>query len=126
VPLADASAALTAVRGLADRVDPLLLITELRTIAADDLWLSGAYGRDTLAIHFTWRNDPEGVTAVLPAIEAALEPFGARPHWGKWHAFDHERIAAVHPRAADARAVFEQLDPRGRFVNSHLRNLGLR
>jgi hypothetical protein len=118
--------ALEAVRGLADRIDPHLLITELRTLAADDLWLSGAYGRDTMAIHFTWRNSPEEVAALLPAIEEALAPFDARPHWGKWHRFSRERLAAVHPRIDDARALFDRLDPGARFSNHHLARLGVR
>ena len=126
VPRADAAAALTAVRALAADVAPHLLISELRTASADDLWLSGAYGRDTLAIHFTWLNHPDEVRALLPRIEAALAPFGARSHWGKWHTFDAAAIAAVTPRLADARAVFERLDPEGRFANDHLRRLGLR
>jgi len=126
VARADASAALAAVRKLAARIDPLLMITELRTVAPDDLWLSGAHGRETLAIHFTWHNLPGIVAEVLPAIEAALAPFAPRPHWGKWHAFDAERIAAAYPHLADARAVFDARDPHGRFANSHLRRLAVR
>lgn len=126
VARSDASAALAAVRKLAGRIDPLLMITELRTVAADDLWLSGAHGRETLAIHFTWHNLPGIVAEVLPAIEAALAPFAPRPHWGKWHAFDAERITAAYPHFADARAVFDARDPHGRFANSHLRRLAVR
>lgn len=126
VDRADAVPALEAVRALADRVRPLLLVSELRTMAKDELWLSGAYGRDTLAIHFTWRNDLAGVRDVLTDVEAALAPFGARPHWGKVHGFDAERLAAVHPRLRDARAVFERLDPEGTFSSRHLELLGVR
>ena len=123
---ADASAALRAVRDHGTLIGPHLLVSELRTAASDDLWLSGAYQRDFLAIHFTWRNDPAGVRSVLPRLEAALEPFAARPHWGKLHGFDAADIARVHPRIADARAVFERLDPAGRFSNVHLERLGVR
>ncbi len=126
VARADAPAALRAVRAQADRIRPHLLVSELRTGATDDLWLSPAYQRDFAAIHFTWRNDPVGVGGVLPDIEAALEPFDARPHWGKVHRFDADRLAAAYPRLADARAVFERLDPEGRFVNSHLERVGVR
>ncbi len=126
VPRGDAAAALTAVRALAADLEPHLVVSELRTVAADDLWLSGAFGRDTLAIHFTWRNHPEAVRALLPRVEAALAPFGARPHWGKWHTFDAESIARVVPRLTEARAVFDRLDPEGRFANDHLRRLGVR
>lgn len=123
---ADAPAALQAVRELAAQIQPVLFVSELRTAASDGLWLSGAYERDMLAIHFTWHNDPTGVRAVLPLIEEALAPFHARPHWGKLHAFDAAAIARVHPRLADARAVFERLDPEGRFSNAHLERVGLR
>jgi xylitol oxidase len=118
--------ALHAVRRLAERIDPHLVVTELRTMSADDLWLSGAYDRETLAIHFTWLPHPDAVAALLPAIESALEPFGARPHWGKWHRFDAERLAAVHPRIDEARELFERLDPAGVFSNAHLECLGVR
>lgn len=126
VARSDATDALRAVRALGPLIEPHLLVSELRTAAADELWLSGAYQRDFLAIHFTWRKDPEGVLGVLPLIEGALAPFSARPHWGKVHTFDAAAIARVHPRIADARAVFERLDPEGRFANAHLQRLGVR
>ncbi|MET0673902.1 MAG: FAD-binding protein [Microbacterium pygmaeum] len=126
VARSDAPAALRAVRRLGASIEPHLLVSELRTAASDELWLSGAYERDFLAIHFTWRNDPAGVLGVLPLIEEALAPFAARPHWGKLHTFDAAAIARVHPRIADARRVFERLDPEARFVNAHLLRLGVR
>ena len=126
VPRSDAAAALRAVRELAPVIQPVLFVSELRTAASDDLWLSGAYQRDFLAIHFTWHNDDAGVRAVLPLVEQALAPFGARPHWGKLHLFDAAAIARVHPRLADARAVFDRLDPERRFVNAHLERVGVR
>ena len=118
--------ALGAVRVLAERIAPHLLITELRTVAADDLWLSGAYGRDTLAIHFTWRNEPDAVRALLPDLESALADFDARPHWGKLNGIPPQTIARVTPRLADARELFERLDPAGTFSNAHLERLGVR
>ena len=126
VARSDAPAALRAVRELAPQIQPVLFVSELRTAASDDLWLSGAYQRDFLAIHFTWHNDDAGVRAVLPLIEQALAPFGARPHWGKLRLFDADTMARVHPRLGDARAVFERLDPEGRFVNAHLERVGVR
>ncbi|HWH97538.1 MAG TPA: FAD-binding protein [Pseudolysinimonas sp.] len=126
VARSDATAALTAVRQLAADIRPHLLVSELRTVRADELWLSGAYGRETLGIHFTWANRPDAVRRLLPTIEGALAPFGARPHWGKWHAMTADAVAAVVPRLADARAVFARLDPEARFANSHVRRLGVR
>jgi xylitol oxidase len=122
----DAASALSAVRELAPLIRPHLAVSELRTAARDGLWLSPAHERDVLAIHFTWLQHPVEVAGILPLIESALAPFAARPHWGKAHAFDATGIARVHPRIADARAVFERLDPEGRFSNAHLERLGVR
>lgn len=121
-----AVAALTAVRGLSHRIRPHLLISELRTAAADDLWLSGAYERDFLAIHFTWKNEPDAVTALLPDLQSALSEFDARPHWGKFHSVSADEIARVNPRLGEARAVFERRDPDGVFTNAHLERVGVR
>jgi xylitol oxidase len=122
----DAPAALRAVRALGARIAPLLLITELRTTAPDELWLSGSYQRPTLAIHFTWKPQLDAVRAVLPEVEAALAPFAARPHWGKVNTMDAATLARVHPRLADSRALFERLDPAGVFSNGYLEQRGVR
>ncbi len=113
-------------RRLAGRVSPLLLVSEIRCTAPDDLWLSGSYQRETMAIHFTWRNAPDQVDDVLWDVEAALEPFSARPHWGKVSHVTAARVADRYPRLADARDLFERLDPDGRFSNSRLERLGVR
>lgn len=126
VARADAPAALAAVRAIADTFREHLIVTEIRTAAADELWLSPAYRRDCVIIHFTWENRADAVRTALVGIEAALAPFAARPHWGKLHLFDRARLESVVPRLADASAVYERLDPTGRFVNDHLVRVGLR
>lgn len=126
VDRAQGADALRAVRALGARIAEHLLITELRTTASDELWLSGSYERETLAIHFTWKNEPAGVHALLPEIEAALAPFDARPHWGKVNRVDAATLARVHPRLSDARALFERLDPAGTFSNGYLEQRGVR
>ncbi|HVT71328.1 MAG TPA: FAD-binding protein, partial [Trebonia sp.] len=88
----DGAAALAAVRRIADRIAPALLISEIRSTAADQLWLSGSYERETLALHFTWRNRPAEVDAAVREVEAVLEPFAARPHWGKVSHVDPGRL----------------------------------
>ncbi|MFC8732551.1 D-arabinono-1,4-lactone oxidase [Luteimicrobium sp. NPDC057192] len=118
VDRSDAVDALRAVRAVAPEFVDALVVTELRTVAADDLWLSPAYGRDSLAIHFTWRNDQPRVLAALPSIEAALAPFGARPHWGKVHLLDAATLAGRYPRFDDARELVARRDPRGVFRNA--------
>jgi alditol oxidase len=120
------AAALDAVRRLTSLVSPLLLVSEIRATASDRLWLSGSYDRDTLAIHFTWRKLPDAVDAAVRQVEAALAPFGARPHWGKVSHLEAGQLEPLYPRFGDARALFELLDPDGRFSNDRLERLGVR
>ena len=117
VPLRHARAAIEAVRGLSERIAPLLYVTELRTMAGDNLWLSGAQGTDALAIHFTWKLEPTGVLDLLPTLERALKPFDARPHWGKiFHAVDR----SLYPRLPEFVQLAERMDPAGKFRNEYL------
>ena len=120
------AAALEAVRRRAAGITPLLMVSEIRSTAPDQLWLSGSYGRETMAIHFTWRNRPEQVDTALREVEAALEPFAARAHWGKVSHVNAAQVAERYPRLGDARALFERLDPDGRFGNRRLERLGVR
>jgi xylitol oxidase len=120
------AAALEALRRQSKSITPLLMISEIRSTARDGLWLSGSYGRETLALHFTWRNRPDPVDAVLKDVEAAIEPFAARPHWGKVSHVTAAQVAELYPRLGDARDLFERLDPGGRFSNHRLERLGVR
>ncbi|TAM71091.1 MAG: FAD-binding protein [Microbacteriaceae bacterium] len=115
-----ATAAIEALRPLGELIAPVLQITEIRTMAADDLWLSPAFGVDTVAFHFTWVRDQAGVEAALPAIEAALAPFAARPHWGKVFLDPSGVVRSLYPRIADFRRLAERHDPRGVFRNAFL------
>jgi len=106
--------------GMRDKLAPLTQIAEIRTVAADDLWLSPSYQRDCAAFHFTWISDGRAVGAVLPEVEAALAPFGARPHWGKLFAAGPAAVAALYPRLDDFRQLARDLDPAGKFRNEML------
>ena len=99
---------------------PLLLVSEVRTIAADSLWLSPCYGTDSVAIHFTWKQRWSEVRNVLPLVEGALEPFRARPHWGKLFAMDRAALEQKYARLSDFRALIDEFDPRGKFSNRFL------
>jgi xylitol oxidase len=117
----DAVDAFLAIDRLRDRIAPLIHISEIRTIAADELWLSPAFGRPSIAFHFTWRSDWPSVRALLPELEAALAPFRPRPHWGKLFSLAAGEIRETYPRRSDFVAVAAQLDPGGKFQNDFLR-----
>jgi xylitol oxidase len=120
VPRGHAVAAIEAMRGLGDRLEPLLLVSEIRTMAADRLWMSPQCGQATAALHFTWKREPEAVRRALAEVEAALRPLGARPHWGKVFVARAEDIAPLYERLGDFVALMERLDPRGAFRNAWL------
>lgn len=117
VPRDQAVAAIAALDGLAARIAPMLLTCEFRTVAADGLWLSPCYGRDTAALHFTWRKDPAAVAALLPQIEDRLAPFDPRPHWGKLFTLPATRIRAGYPRFGEFARLMARYDPWGKFRN---------
>jgi xylitol oxidase len=117
VPRELAVRALAALDPIAYQIAPVLRIAEIRTIAADDLWLSPCYQRDSAGFHFTWRQDPAAVTPVLAAIEERLAPFGARPHWGKLFVMNP---APLYPRLPDFRNLMTRYDPGGKFRNEFI------
>lgn len=120
VPREHAADALRALRKLSGVLTPLLLVSEIRTIAADRLWLSPNYGRDGIGLHVTWRQDQPAIEAVLPLLEAELEPFAARPHWGKLFDGGAAAVGPLYPRFDDFRALAGRLDPAGKFRNRFL------
>lgn len=120
VPRKNAVEAILAVEKLRDQVSPHLLITEIRAIAADDLWLSPCYKRDSVTIHFTWKPEWEAVRQVLPVIEKELAPSQARPHWGKLFTVPAPELQARYERVADFVQLCRQYDPQGKFRNDFL------
>jgi xylitol oxidase len=109
--------AIVAVERLRDHVSPHLMITELRTIAADDLWMSPCYKRPSLAIHFTWKQDWPAVRTVLPMIERELAPFEVRPHWGKLFTIPSRQLQRRYEMSAEFKALVAEHDPHGKFRN---------
>ena len=120
VPREAAPEAVAALRELAPAFAGVLQVTEIRTIAAEEQWLSPAYGRDSAAFHFTWVKDTAAVLPVLAEVEARLLPLGARPHWGKLTTAAPADIAARYPRLADFRRLTGELDPEGTFRNAYV------
>ncbi|MDN4613003.1 FAD-binding protein [Leifsonia sp. F6_8S_P_1B] len=123
VPRPRAVEAIEAVRALGPLIAPVLQVSEIRTAAADALWMSSAYETDVVGLHFTWLRDQEGVEAVLPALEQALLPLGARPHWGKLYLDRDGVVPTLYPRLGDFRALTERFDPERRFRNAFLTRL---
>lgn len=120
----DAAVAIEAVSKLGSEIAPLLWISELRTVAQDELWLSGAYQRDTLAIHFTWKK-LDVIYPVIERVEAALKPFNYRPHWGKVFTADATYLKNVYPKMGEFQALMQALDPGKKFENNFTRkNVG--
>jgi len=117
VPRQQAGAALRAVEAVQHHLERVLIVGEIRSVAADSLWLSPAFERDCLAIHFTCRRDAPGLVAALPAIEAALKPFAPRPHWAKIFTMAAADVHRAYPKLPAFRALRRRLDPHGKFGN---------
>ncbi|MEV5311376.1 FAD-binding protein [Streptomyces sp. NPDC052610] len=123
LPRGSAVDALYAIDRIRDTVAPVLQTCEIRTVAADDQWLSPAYGRDSVALHFTWIADPAAVLPAVLRVEQALDGFGARPHWGKVFAVPAGVVRERYPRLGDFTALARELDPEGKFANAFVRNV---
>lgn len=120
VPRAQAGAALRAVKSVQERMDKVMLVGEIRTVAADTMWLSTAFERDCVAIHFAFRRDWPGIKAVLPDVEAVLRPFAPRPHWGKVFTLPAAEVQSRYPRLEQFRTLRKTLDPHGKFGNAFI------
>ena len=120
LPRNAAADAIQALRAIAARFLGPLAVCEIRTIAADDLWLSPCHGRDTVALHFTWVRDLDAVLVALASIEAAIAPFDARPHWGKVFRVPPAKFEEIYPQLPAFRALAAEYDPNRKFGNSFL------
>lgn len=118
LPRRHAAAAIETLGLLGPRISDLLFVSEVRTVAADAQWMSPAYGRDSVAIHFTWKPDAAAVRAVLPTLDDALRPFSARPHPAKAFYARPGTMAELFPRLSDFRRLRARLDPAGKFGNA--------
>ncbi|TDD46936.1 FAD-binding protein [Kribbella antibiotica] len=120
VPRRRGAEAVEILRSLGSQLAPVIQVSEIRTIAKSDLWLSPSQGRDTVALHFTWIQDEDAVRPVVEALEAALAPLDARPHWGKVFAADAATLAQRYPKVPDFIALAGRYDPAGKFRNDYL------
>jgi len=120
VPRQHAVEAILAVERLRDQVSPHLLISEIRAIAADQLWMSPCYEQPSVTIHFTWKQDWPAVSKLLPIIEKELAPFHPRPHWGKLSTMSPTALKDAYKRMPDFLGLCRKYDPRGKFRNDFL------
>lgn len=112
--------AIRAISKLGKQVGPHLFITEIRTIAADNLWMSPCYKQDSVTIHFTWKQEAEDVAKLLPLIEKELSPFNAKPHWGKVFAMPPKILQSRYERLNDFKKMIALYDPHKKFMNEFL------
>ncbi len=120
VPRQHAVEAILAIERLRDHITPHLLITEIRAIAADDLWMSPCYQQPCVTIHFTWKQDWSAVSKLLPVIEKELSAFQARPHWGKLFTMLPQQLHRLYPKLPEFIALTKKFDPQGKFRNDFL------
>ena len=120
VPLEHAYEAMMAIETLHDQMTPHLFISEIRTVAADELWMSPCYHRTCVTFHTTWKPEPDAVSRLLPLVEQQLLPFGAVPHWAKLFTMSPAVLEARYARIADFRRLVDRYDPAGKFRNEFL------
>lgn len=120
IPREHAVAAIMAVEKLKEEINPHLMITEIRTIAADNFWMSPCYQQDSIAIHFTWKPKTKEVMETLPKIEEVLAPFGVKPHWGKLFTISPALLHVLYEKFPEFLALANSYDPEGKFRNSYL------
>ena len=118
-----APAAFAALREIGDVVAPVIHVAEVRAVRGDDLWLSPAYGRDTVTFHFTWLDAAAEVAPVMKLVEQALVPLGARPHWGKLTAMAPADLSGLYERGADFAGLMRAVDPGRKFANAFVDGL---
>jgi xylitol oxidase len=120
VPFQHAMDAIEAVAKLGKQIGPHLFITEIRTIAADNLWMSPCHNQKSVTIHFTWKPETEAVLKLLPLIEQALSPFNPRPHWGKVFTLSPKILQSRYEKLEDFKKLVAEYDPHGKFRNAFL------
>ena len=118
----DAPAAIAALEKIAPQINEILWVTEIRAIAADNLWMSPHYQRDSIGIHFTWKK-VDAVYEFVKVVEAVLAPFNYRPHLGKVFSASPEYLNSVMPKMDDFMKLVKQIDPANKFANAFTDNL---
>ena len=121
VPFDKAVEAIKAIQRMGNKIGPHLFISEIRTIAADELWMSPAYKQKSVSIHFTWKQHTKEVMALLPQIEKELMPFKVRAHWGKLFTLSPNVLSAHYEKLNDFRQLMKTYDPKGKLKNDFIK-----
>ena len=120
IPIDKAYEAIMAITTLSDQIHPYVLITEVRQVKADDLWMSPAYKQDCIGIHFTWKQEWEAVQKLIPKIEAVLEHLNPRPHWSKLFTLTPTQVQSKYEKVEEYKALMKKFDPTGKFRNEFM------
>jgi len=120
IPYRHGMEAMLAIGRLAKQVGPQLFISEIRTIAADNFWMSPCYKEPCMTIHFTWKQNWIEVSKLLAVVEKELEPFNPKPHWGKLFLMSQKKLQSRYEKLAAFQQVAKQYDPKGKFRNKFL------
>ena len=120
VPVEHAYEAMMAMEKLHEKISPHLFISEIRSIAADDFWMSPCYKKTCVALHTTWKQETDIVMNLLPLIEEQLAPFNARPHWAKLFTLSPPVLQSRYEKLNDFKQLVKQYDPAGKFGNEFL------
>ncbi len=120
VPMENGYEAIMAVAEISEQINSHLYVSEIRSIKADELWMSTCYQRDSIAIHTTWKQEIPEVMALLPQMEKKLNRFNPRPHWAKLFTISHASLASRYPKIEEFKALLAKHDPNGKFRNKFL------
>lgn len=118
----DVGAVMAVMGEIGPQLQECLMVSEVRSVDRDELWMSPCYGRDSVGIHFTWRpREAEVFSLLKEVVEPALRPFAPRPHWGKVFVMEPAEVMSRYERLGDFRALCQRWDPEGKFRNSFTR-----
>ncbi len=120
VPIEHAFEAMMAIEKIQDKISPHLFISEIRTVNADNFWMSPCYKKTCVAIHTTWKQEPDTVMGLLPLFEEQLAPFKPIPHWAKLFAISPAVIQSRYEKLNDFKELVAKHDPKGKFRNEFL------
>ncbi len=119
IPIEHGYAAMMAMETLHEKISPHLFISEIRAVAADDLWMSPCYKQTCAVLHTTWKQE-DVVMDLLPLVEEQLAPFNPRPHWAKLFTIAPSVLQSRIEKLGDFKQLLHQHDPTGKFRNEFI------